>query len=142
MTIEEKLKRFILARYKSVREFAQYIDMPYSTIDSIFRRGIGNSSVSNVIKICRALNISADELADGRITPIYTPVEIDNIEIKEIIANTKERLIYGSELTLEGEPIDRDDIESIVNGMDIAVEMVTRNNKNHNKKITKSTEIH
>lgn len=71
MTIEEKLKDYILSRYNSVREFTIRAEIPYTTLDSIFKRGIGNSSVNNVIKICRALNISADELADGNITP-YT----------------------------------------------------------------------
>lgn len=140
MNTEEKLKNLILARYKSIREFAIAVDIPNSTIDSIFRRGINNSSVSNVIKICKALKISADELAEGNITPAYAPVEIDTIEIKEIIDSTKERLIHGSELTLDGNPIDQEGIESIVNGLDIAVEMVTRTNKNHNK--NKPIDVH
>ena len=41
--------------------------MPNSTLDNIFRRGVLNSSVTNIIKICNALEISADELADGKI---------------------------------------------------------------------------
>lgn len=67
MTREEKLKLLILSRYKSIREFTIAIDIPYTTIDSIFRRGIDNSSVSNIKKICDALNISVDALADGEI---------------------------------------------------------------------------
>ena len=69
MTIEEKLKNLILERYHSIREFAIYIDMPYTTLDSIFKRGIGNSSVTNIVKICKALHISTDALADGEIRP-------------------------------------------------------------------------
>lgn len=67
MTTEEMLKDYILSRYKSIREFTIQHDIPYTTLDSIFRRGIGNSSINNVVKICRALEISTDELADGRI---------------------------------------------------------------------------
>ena len=67
MTIEEELKAYILSRYNSVREFTIQADIPYTTLDSIFKRGIGNSSVNNVIKICKALKISADALADGNI---------------------------------------------------------------------------
>lgn len=69
MTTEKMLKDYILSRYNSVREFTIQADIPYTTLDSIFKRGIGNSSVTNVIKICRALGISADGLADGRIEP-------------------------------------------------------------------------
>ena len=67
MTIEDKLRNHILSRYKSLREFTQTADIPYTTLDSILKRGIGNSSINNVIKICKALHISADELADGNI---------------------------------------------------------------------------
>lgn len=143
MTLEEQLKQLILDRYKSIREFAVSIDLPYSTIDSIFRRGVSNSSISNVVKICRELKISADELAEGRITPIYSRDLTHHIEIKEIIADTKERLLYGTELTLDGEPVNRNDIESIVNAMEIGVEMVNKNhNKNHNKNENFSKKIH
>ena len=69
MIIEEKLKSLILERYHSIREFTLQINMPYTTVDSIFKRGIGNSSLTNVTKICRFLKISVDDLADGKITP-------------------------------------------------------------------------
>ena len=131
MTTEEKLKELILKRYHSIREFTLTIDIPYTTVDSIFRRGIGNSSVSNVIKICKALGISADALADGEIVPIKertrTPVNLsDFIEVKEILSDTKDRLIHSGELTLDGKPIDKDSINSIIDAMDVGVEIVKR----------------
>lgn len=67
MTVEEKLKALVLSRYASMREFSIALDMPYSTLDSIFKRGVDNASVANIIRICEALSISADELAAGRI---------------------------------------------------------------------------
>lgn len=70
MSIEEKLKDLILSRYKSIREFTLEIDLPYTTLDSLFRRGINNSSLSNVLKVCKALHISGDALAQGKIVPI------------------------------------------------------------------------
>lgn len=66
-TIEESLKDLILNRYKSIREFTCEIDMPYSTMDTILKRGLNRASIGNVIKICHALDISTDELANGRI---------------------------------------------------------------------------
>ena len=70
MSIEEKLKNLILSRYKSIREFTQRADIPYSTFSTIINRGIDNSSVTNVIKICKTLGISADALADGHIADL------------------------------------------------------------------------
>lgn len=65
MSIEEQLKSFVLSKYKSIREFSILVDMPYSTIDSIFKRGIGNAGVTNIITICNKLNLDVDKLAGG-----------------------------------------------------------------------------
>lgn len=59
--LEEKIKNLIIERYGSIRQFALKIDIPYTTIDSILKRGIDNSNVSNVLKMCKALGISVDK---------------------------------------------------------------------------------
>ncbi|MPM35361.1 hypothetical protein SDC9_81952 [bioreactor metagenome] len=74
MPVEQALKALILQRYKSIRAFSEETGIPYSTIDSIFKRGIANSSVSNIIKICRALGIDADALGDGIIKAKTTEI--------------------------------------------------------------------
>ena len=91
---EDKLREYILSKYKSIREFTVAIDMPYSTIDSIFKRGIRKASVDNLIKICDFLDISTDALINGKIelkAPIvdtiaahkdgesFTPEELEKI---------------------------------------------------------------
>ena len=131
MTIEEKLKEYILERYKSIREFTQAVDMSYSTVDSILRRGIGNSSVTNVIKICKVLKISADELADGRITPIKPTrrefeIDIETVDISEILNDTKSKLESYKKLTLEGKPVNHDTISTIIQAIDIGEEMAKK----------------
>lgn len=65
--VETKLKTLILSRYKSVLDFSKSINMPYSTIDSIFKRGVINANINNIIKICSELNIDAERLAAGEI---------------------------------------------------------------------------
>lgn len=131
MTVEQKLKDLILSRYKSIREFITIIDMPYTTIDSMFRRGIGNSSVSNVIKICKALGISADALADGEIVPVKNRLDIStdsNIEIVDIINDTRELLTHRGPVTLNGKPLTHAGIESIIDAMDVGVELAKKKN--------------
>lgn len=129
MTIEEKLKELILSRYNSIREFTIAIDIPYTTMVSIFQRGIENSSVSNIIKICKALNISADALADGEIIPYKTTItNISNrIEIKELLSDTKNFLSQSNNLTLDGKPISKNEVDSIINTMEVGVEIVRKN---------------
>lgn len=130
MDVEKKLKQFILSRYKSIREFTQVVDISYSTMDSILRRGIGNSSVNNIIKICRTLNISMDKLANGEIEPLdYSiPVTGSYTDIEDIMREVRFRLTTADELTLNSKPLSSDNIESIITAAEISVEMVKRKN--------------
>ena len=82
MTIEEQLKALIVSRYVTVKQFAKEANVPYSTIDTILRRGILNASVDNIIKICQTLSISADALADGRIVA-YNPPSPDTFDVAD-----------------------------------------------------------
>lgn len=129
MTTEEKLKELILQRYNSIREFTIAIDMPYSTLDSIFKRGIGNSSVTNIIKVCKALGISADALADGEIAPSkpHTITKVDGaLEVNEILESAKDLLTHSGKVTLDGSPINQAGIESIIDAMDVGVEIAKK----------------
>ena len=57
------------------------IEVAYSTVDNIFKRGIMGSSVSLIIKICDRLNIDVDELINGRISKKLPPIE--SLTLKE-----------------------------------------------------------
>ncbi|MDT9336923.1 hypothetical protein P3F01_11120 [Clostridium perfringens] len=78
-TIENKLKELILTKYKSLREFTLKIGMPYSTFDTILKRGVDKANIINILKICNELDISADKLANGIIE--YNNVEKDTYSI-------------------------------------------------------------
>lgn len=102
--LESNLKALIIEKYGSLKKFADAIDMPWSTLDSILKRGIANSNISNVLKISRELGLDAEQLADGTIadsTPAprtlaahfdgdeYTEAEMD--EIKQFATFVKNR---------------------------------------------------
>ena len=129
MTIEEKIKQYILDRYSSVLEFTQTHNLKHSTVVTILKRGIANSSLANVMKICNALGISADELAEGRIIPkVDYMVDDDNllIEVNDIISDTKARLLNYTDLTLNGKPVSEETKKAIVQGIDISVELAKK----------------
>ena len=67
MTIEEQLKAEILKKYKSVRAFTSVAEIPYSTVDSIFKRGISNAGIGTVIKIFGALGLDIESLRIGEL---------------------------------------------------------------------------
>ena len=134
MTIEQELKALIVKRYGSAKNFALEINMPNSTLDNIFRRGVLNSSVANIIKICNALEISADELADGKIVSrsasavwasSLTPVETDAIK-KYRALDERGKLAVDSTLAREYEISSRNaavvsDMASTISAADVAL---------------------
>ena len=65
--IEVKIKEIIIEKYGSVKRFADKIGVPYTTVDTIFKRGFLNSNVSNVIKICNELGIDVNKLANNKV---------------------------------------------------------------------------
>ena len=69
MTREELLKSHILKQYRTVKDFSVAIGLPYTTIDGILRRGVMNTRVENMIRVCQFLGISLDALVAGRIEP-------------------------------------------------------------------------
>lgn len=62
MTREEYLKQLIIEDSVTLKDFAKKIDMPYTTLYSILKN-VGGASIDKVIKICKGLNITADDLA-------------------------------------------------------------------------------
>ena len=65
--IESKVKDIIINKYGSVKGFANKIGVPYTTIDTILKRGLLKSNVLNVLKICKELNIDINELPNNKI---------------------------------------------------------------------------
>lgn len=63
MTREKYLKNLIKDNGLTVKEFAQSIEMPYSTLLTMLNDGkVGNAAVDSVIKICKGLNITIQDL--------------------------------------------------------------------------------
>lgn len=78
MTLEEQLKREILNRYKSIREFSSMTGIPYSTVDSVLKRGIKNSGVGTVIRIFSFLDIDVESISFETLKHLNTAVETKN----------------------------------------------------------------
>lgn len=132
MTIEEKLKDFILARYGTLKDFTPHTGLSYSTVDTILRRGLKKASISNVISICRALGLSADELANGRIVPIGGRIT-QQTQIEEILNFAKSNIGTNEKFTLDGEPLSANELEKLIDGMEIVIELIRRNRGRENK---------
>ena len=70
---ETQIKEIIINRYGSLKKFCEIIDMPWTTLDSILKRGIANSNITNVLKITKELKIDTEKIADGIIVDSSKP---------------------------------------------------------------------
>lgn len=64
---ETKIREMIIERYGSLKKFCELIQMPWTTLDSILKRGFANSNITNVMKITKELGIDTESLALGEI---------------------------------------------------------------------------
>ena len=111
LTIEEQLKNIIKTRYKSVRAFTNQIGIPYTTLDSVFKRGISNSGIGTMLKIFESLDLDVESIPTGTlIKKSPTPAETDtgdkrldgiienyhqlNEEGKDALADRAEEMTY------------------------------------------------
>lgn len=54
----ELLKKAILAQYRSVRQFAIEMNIPYSTLVTALERGIEGMAYGTVIRMCEKLSLN------------------------------------------------------------------------------------
>lgn len=126
MSIEEELRSIILEKYKTMKNFADAIDMKYTTLDSIFKRGIMNSNVQNIIKICGALGISVSELAQGRIAP-----KTENTQTRDL---SHLRTYYYAFRELDGVPLSEKEKEFLDDGTLLIIEQIRKKREKNNNK--------
>ena len=126
--IEDKLKAIIIDRYGSMVEFAKAIDIPNPTLASIMSRGIHRANVTNIIKICKALGISTDELAKNKIVPVTIDPknELQMKELRDILKYYKMNLKAYEGCTIDGCPSDKTDAEILLDAMDLALDFIKR----------------
>lgn len=80
MTKEDYVFQQIKDSGHTVKSFSAYIGLPYTTLLSMLKRGLSGASVHNVIRVCKGLNITVEELrmvelrddADELAAPFFT----------------------------------------------------------------------
>lgn len=113
--MEEKLKELIISKYGSLRHFSEKIGLAHTTVDSILKRGAANSNITNVLKICNELHISAEELANNN--RIVDVLDLDN---KVYINDSRITKIPVLGTIKAGIPIESQ--EDIIDYIDIPIE--------------------
>lgn len=97
--VEIELKELILRRYGSLSEFCKKIDLPWTTLDSILKRGVEKANIKSILKITAELGIDVESLAAGKIIhntaaahfdgEEFTPDEWEEIEKFKMFVKSK-----------------------------------------------------
>lgn len=124
MKVEEKLKELIIEKYGSVLEFSKASKISNSTIATIMKRGVNNSSINNIIKICQTLGISADALSKGKIVPIPQDNEVK--DIFESLYYYKMNISQFENYTIHGMPLTQEDAEFLLDSVEMTLETIKK----------------
>lgn len=62
ITLSDVLEKEIRIRYKNISRFCEKTRIPYMTVQSVIKRGVENSTVSTLQRICDALDMSITDL--------------------------------------------------------------------------------
>ena len=91
MTKAEILKKEILTQYRSLRQFAIEMEIPYSTLVTALERGLEGMAYGTVIRMCNRL----------RLNPIdFTSLERDTSVSEQLLENSV--MQYYLKLNYEG----------------------------------------
>ena len=123
MTIENQLRELILLKYGSLREFTFNIGLPYSTLSTILKNGIMTANISNVVKICDALNIKIDELVEGRLVE-NTPGE-KILDVEKILDQTKHN-IKAPGVKIKGQVLDENTEKLLISSVDLIYQLALK----------------
>lgn len=66
LSLSETLEKIIKIKYINTRKFAEKSGVPYMTIISVLKRGVENTTVHTLLKICDALDITIDDIFKRR----------------------------------------------------------------------------
>lgn len=126
MTIEERLKMLIIGKYGTVVNFSKKIGLPNSTVVGVLNRGVNNSGVNNVIKICQELELSVDALAEGKIIPKKEKTQEGEKDISKIYIALIKRLMTEDGFTFHGEPLTDIERFTLYDDLELDLEKIRR----------------
>lgn len=95
------LVNLMKSKHMKVADISRITGIPYSTVKSIFEKGIGKTSYMNVQKICQALGITTDDLENMSLSnqelQIQEPTVVD---IEKLIARNGKNMSAEDKLRL------------------------------------------
>lgn len=92
MEREVFLKNLIQEKYGNVKAFSEEADIPYTTVRSILERGVGKAGIDTVLKMCKYLGISPEQLSNEE---IKNEVKHDILELVNSLNQERKQSVYN-----------------------------------------------
>lgn len=134
------IKNLIFETGLNQKAFAQKIGIPYTTLRSMLQRGIGNASVDNVIKVCKGLDITTDQLenmskdeqhnsstTDKELPQLNAKDQKDiEIELQKLIDGLSGQSGYAAFDGQTMEDMDKEDRELLIASLETSLKLAKR----------------
>lgn len=83
MSIEERLDKMMLDKGINKHQLSIQANIPYTTIDGMFKKGCHNIKLSTLIKLADYFNVSIDYIVGRSESSKYSLAELKEIELFE-----------------------------------------------------------
>lgn len=125
LSIENQLRELIVERYDTVVNFSKIVGIKNSTIASILARGVNNSTVDNIIKICNELQISADALADGKIISCDDRKKSEKT-LDQLVSDIKRDISNNEKIILDDSPLSESEKIMLLDFLDMGADYIKK----------------
>lgn len=112
----EKMKQLRRSRGMTQAELAEKLGLSASAI-GMYEQGRREPELSVIMELCNIFNVPADVL-------LGTSPAQDCLEIKDVMQDIQDRLLAADELTLDGTPMSRQDIDQLIEAIQMGTNLV------------------
>ena len=112
----EKMKQLRRSRGMTQAELAEKLGLSASAI-GMYEQGRREPELSVIMELCNIFNVPADVL-------LGTPSAQECLEIKDVMQDIQDRLLAADELTLDGTPMSRQDIDQLIEAIQMCTNLV------------------
>lgn len=130
----ERLRKTRISRNIGAGELAEAVGLNKTTLYRYENAYFNSIKESTLEELAKHLSVDKDYLAGKTDTKLSLDTlkalskKNEKLEIHNLIGLTKE-LIKQDNVTLEGKPINNTDLNSLITTLEVALEMLKRNNK-------------
>ena len=125
--IAENITRQMELNNRTQLELAEYMNVSQATVSN-WCKGVKMPRMSKIDMICKFFDINRSDLMnDSSSQPELN--KRDTKQIEEILQQTKDKLTSQEGLMFDDDPASPEAIDSILNAMEIGMEMAKRKNK-------------